>query len=349
MADKPTPHRQSIGIGILGCGNVAAIHAEAIRCVPALKLVSVCSRSRESAERLATKHDVPFHTDLEDFFSDTALQAVTICTPSGTHGELGSAAALMEKHVLAEKPIEVTLEKTDSLIAACERAGVRLGVSLQSRYLDAPRILKEAVQQGRLGTLIMASAYVKWYRSDEYYAAARWRGTLALDGGGALINQSIHTIDLLRWIAGPVAQVSAFTARLLHPQIEGEDTVVASLRFKNGSLGVVEAATSVYPGFKRRLELTGTEGTVILDGDNITTWALKDGSANPLPSTTDVSNGSANPMAIDCEGHRRVMEDFAAAILENRAPRVDGREGRQSLELVLAIYRSACEGLTLKI
>ena len=349
MADKPTPHRQSIGIGILGCGNVAAIHAEAIRCVPALKLVSVCSRSRESAERLATKHDVPFHTDLEDFFSDTALQAVTICTPSGTHGELGSAAALMEKHVLAEKPIEVTLEKTDSLIAACERAGVRLGVSLQSRYLDAPRILKEAVQQGRLGTLIMASAYVKWYRSDEYYAAARWRGTLALDGGGALINQSIHTIDLLRWIAGPVAQVSAFTARLLHPQIEGEDTVVASLRFKNGALGVVEAATSVYPGFKRRLELTGTEGTVILDGDNITTWALKDGSANPLPSTTDVSNGSANPMAIDCEGHRRVMEDFAAAILENRAPRVDGREGRQSLELVLAIYRSACEGLTLKI
>jgi len=145
MAGKSTPGRQSIGVGILGCGNVAAIHAEAIRRVPALRLVSVCSRSRESAERLAAKCDVPFHTDLEDFLSDTALQAVTICTPSGTHGELGGAAALMGKHVLVEKPIEVTLEKADSLIAACERAGVRLGVSLQSRYLEAPRIFKKAV------------------------------------------------------------------------------------------------------------------------------------------------------------------------------------------------------------
>src|SRR5437867_4682921 len=339
----------SIGIGILGCGSVAKVHAEAIRRVPELKLVSVCSRSRESAERLARVYAVTFFTDLEEFFADTALEAVTICTPSGTHSELGCAAALLGKHVLVEKPIDVTLDKADALIEACARAGIQLGVSLQSRFLDAPRLLKETIDTGRLGRPILASAYVKWYRAPEYYASAAWRGTLALDGGGALINQSIHTVDLLRWIAGPVAQVSAFTDRLVHPQIEGEDTVVASLRFKNGALGVVEAATSVYPGFKRRLELTGTEGTVILDGDNITTWALKDGSANPLPPTTDVSNGSANPMAIDCEGHRRGMEDFAAPILENRAPGVDGREGRQSLDLVLAIYRSAGEGLTLKI
>jgi predicted dehydrogenase len=202
-------------------------------------------------------------------------------------------------------------------------------------------MLKESVEAGRLGKLTMASAYIKWYRSDDYYKSAVWRGTLALDGGGALINQAIHTVDLLRWIAGPVAELSAYAGRLLHQNIEGEDTVTAAIRFQNGALGVIEAGTSVYPGFKRRIELTGTEGTVVLEGDNISTWALRDGSPNPLPATAEVSDGSANPMAIDCEGHRRVLEDFAHAIRENRAPVVDGLTGRQSLELVMAIYRSA--------
>jgi len=332
---------QPIGIGILGCGNVAKIHAEAVRRVPMLKLVSVCSRTVESAERLSSQYGVPAYSDLEEFFSDRALQAVSICTPSGTHSELGCAAALMRKHILVEKPIDVSLEKTDVLIRTCEQSGVQLGVSLQSRYLDAPRALKKAVEENRLGKPIMASAYVKWYRTDQYYASARWRGTLALDGGGALINQAIHTVDLLRWIVGPASEVHAYSGRLLHPQIEGEDTLVATLRFRGGALGVIEAATSVYPGFKRRLEITGTEGTAILDGDNIATWALKDGSANPAPPAGEVSDGSSNAMAIDCEGHRRVMEDFALAIQEGRKPKVDGEEGRRSLELVDAIYRSA--------
>ena len=250
----------------------------------------------------------------------------------------------MGKHVVVEKPIDVTLEKADALIDACERGRVHLAVSLQSRYLDAPRALKEAVEAGRLGRLTIASAYVKWYRSAEYYKSASWRGTLALDGGGALINQAIHTVDLLRWIAGPVIELSAYTGRLLHRNIEGEDTVAATLRFQNGALGVIEAGTSVFPGFKRRIEITGTEGTAVLEGDNIPTWALRDGSPNPLPAVAEVSDGSANPMAIDCEGHRRVLEDFAQAIQENRAPVVDGRQGRQALELVIAVYRSATQG-----
>ena len=328
-----------IGIGILGCGNVAKVHAEAIQRVPQLKLVSVCSRSRASAERLGVQYGVPWFTDLEEFFADRALSAVTICTPSGTHSDLGCAAALLGKHVLVEKPIDVSLEKADALISACHRAGVRLGVALQSRFLDAPRALKTAVENGRLGNPVMASAYVKWYRSAEYYGAAKWRGTLAMDGGGALINQAIHTVDLLRWIMGPVREVRSFTGRLLHPQIEGEDTVAAALRFTSGALGVIEAATSVYPGFKRRIEIAGTEGTAILEGDNITAWTLRDGSPNPAPAAGEVSDGSANPMAIDCEGHRRVMDDFAAAIGEQRKPFVDGFESRQSLELVLDIYR----------
>jgi predicted dehydrogenase len=333
----------TIGIGILGCGNIASIHAEAIKLVPDLKLASVCSRSRESAARLGTKFNVAAYSDLKEFLADRALQAVSVCTPSGTHGELGCAVARAGKHVLVEKPIDISLEKADALIEACDRAGVKLAVAFQSRHLGAPGLLKSAVENGRLGRPILAGAHIKWYRKPEYYAATAWRGTLALDGGGALINQAIHTVDLLRWIMGPVAGVSAYSDRLLHTGIEAEDTLVAIVRFQSGALGIIEAATSAYPGFKRRLEITGTEGTVILDGDNLTTWALRDGSTNPAASAGDVSNGSADPMAIDCEGHRRVMADFAAAILQQRKPLVDGRDGRQSLELVRSIYRSAAQ------
>jgi predicted dehydrogenase len=294
-----------------------------------------------SASNLASLYGVPAYTALEEFLRDSALEAVSICTPSGTHGELGRAAARAGKHVLVEKPIDVSLEKTDALIEACTASGVRLAVSLQSRFLDAPRALKKAVEDNRLGSPVLASAYVKWHRTAQYYASAAWRGTLELDGGGALINQAIHTVDLLQWILGPVAEVQAYSGRLLHPQIEGEDTLAATLRFRNNALGVIEAATSVYPGFKRRLEITGTEGTAVLEGDNITIWALKDGSPNPAPPTGEVSDGSSNAMAIDSEGHRRVMEDFAQAIRQGRKPAVDGEEGRRSLELVMALYRSS--------
>jgi UDP-N-acetyl-2-amino-2-deoxyglucuronate dehydrogenase len=331
----------SIGIGIIGCGSVSRVHAEAIKSVPSLELVSVCSRSQESAARLAGHYGIPAFTNLKEFLSDEKLRAVSICSPSGTHSQLGCAAAIMGKHVLAEKPIDINLDNADALIRACAQSGVRLGVSLQSRFLAAPVMLKRAREEGRLGRLIMASAYVKWYRSDEYYAASPWRGTLKMDGGGALINQAIHTVDLLQWIAGPVAEVYARADTILHPQIEGEDTLVATLRFQNGALGVIEAATSVYPGFKRRLEFSGTEGTAVIDGDNITVWSLKDGSGNPAPPTGEISDGSSNPMAIETEGHRRVMEDFANAIREGRDPAISGREGRRSLELVLALYRSA--------
>ena len=333
--------QKAIGVGILGCGNIARVHAEAIKLVPDLKLVSVCSRSRESSERLAAKFGVAPHFDLKKFLADGALRAVSICTPSGTHADLGCAVARAGKHVLVEKPIDISLEKADELIEACDCAGVKLAVAFQSRHLDAPKLLKSVAESRRLGRLILGGAHIKWYRKPEYYASNAWRGTLAIDGGGALINQAIHTVDLLRWIMGPAASVSAHSDRFLHTGIEAEDSLVAVLRFQNGALGVIEAATSAYPGFKRRVEITGTEGTVILDGDNISTWALRDGSTNPAAAAGEVSDGSADPMAIDCEGHRRIMADFAAAILQERKPLVDGRDGRQSLELVRAIYDSA--------
>jgi UDP-N-acetyl-2-amino-2-deoxyglucuronate dehydrogenase len=330
-----------LGIGILGCGNVARIHAEAIMKVPQFRLVSVCSQSGKSAEAFAGQYAVPANTALDEFLRDESLQAVAICTPSGTHADLGIAAAGAGKHILMEKPIDVSLEKADSLIAACRAAGVKLAIALQSRFLDGPKQLKNAVEHGKLGKLIMAGAHIKWYRTPAYYASAAWRGTLALDGGGVAINQAIHTIDLLQWIAGPVNRVEALSSHSLHASIEGEDTIVAALRFGNGALGMIEAATSAYPGFKRRIEITGTEGTLVLEGDNVSVWALKDGSPNPGVAKADVSDGSANPMAIDCEGHRRVMEDFALSILEDREPQINGVEGRKSLELVRRLYESA--------
>ncbi len=330
-----------IGIGIVGCGNVARVHAEAIRLVPGIKLVSVCSRSKESAERLGKRFGVAACANLNEMLANPAVHAVSICTPSGTHSEVGCAAAQAGKHVLVEKPIDVSLAKADALIEACDRAGVNLAVALQSRHLDAPLLLKSAAEQNRLGRLILGGAHVKWYRTPEYYASTPWRGTLEFDGGGALINQAIHTVDLLRWVMGPVEEVCACSGRLLHDRIEAEDTLVAALRFRSGALGIVEAATSAYPGFKRRVEVTGTEGTVILEGDSLGTWSLRDGSANPAASAAEVSNGSADPMAIDCEGHRRVLADFADSIVRRHKPLVDGRDGRESLELVESIYRSA--------
>ena len=334
---------KQIGIGILGCGNVARVHADAIRLVPELRLVAVCSRSQESADRMGRRFDVPGYTSLKDFLARDGLQAVTICTPSGTHGDLGCAVARVGKHILVEKPMDISTAKADALMETCDRAGVKLAVSLQSRHLDAPRMLKAAVDRGSLGKMILASAHIKWYRTPEYYSSAPWRGTLSTDGGGALINQAIHTVDLLRWIMGPASAVSAYSDKLFHTKIEAEDTLVAAVRFRNGALGIIEAATSAFPGFKRRLEITGSEGTIVLDGDNLTTWSLRNGTANPSAAASEVSNGSADPMAIDCEGHRRVMADFASAIIERRKPLVDGRDGRESLELVESIYRAATQ------
>jgi UDP-N-acetyl-2-amino-2-deoxyglucuronate dehydrogenase len=333
---------QRIGIGVVGCGMIAAVQAEAIRQLPNAALVAVCSRDGLRAAEFAARYGATAYTDYDEFLAHPGLSLVSICTPSGTHADLGMAAAAAGHHVLVEKPIEVTLARADALIEACERHGVRLGVIFQSRFLPAVRAIKQAVDEGRLGRLMLADAMVKWYREPGYYAADSWHGTLALDGGGALINQAIHTVDLLRWIAGPVERAAAFKGALRYPHLEGEDTLVATLRFANGALGTIEAATSAKPGFKRRLELSGERGTIILEGDSIATWAV-DGETNPLLEAEQLTDGSANPAAISCEGHRRQIEEMVAAITAGRPPLIDGREGRQSLQLVEALYLAARE------
>src|SRR5215831_8455691 len=286
-----------IGFGITGCGMIGKVQAEAIASIPGARLMAVCARDEKRVAEFAAKFGATGYTDYEKFLDHPGLRIVNICTPNGLHAEQGVAAARAGKHVLVEKPIDTTLEKADALIEACDRNGVKLGVIFQSRFLPAAQKIKRAIAEGRLGRLMIGDAYVKWYRSPEYYADS-WHGTIALDGGGALINQAIHTADLLRWIMGPAKTVFAFRSSLRYPQLEGEDTLVACIRFANGALGVIEATTSVSPGFKRRLEISGEKGTVILDGDSIGCWELS-GSSEPAsgPGET-ITDGSADPAAI---------------------------------------------------
>jgi UDP-N-acetyl-2-amino-2-deoxyglucuronate dehydrogenase len=339
-----------IGIGIIGAGNISLLHGKAIAAIPGARLRAVLGKTKERALGLAQQLETEGTTDAEAFFSRPDIQIVTICTPSGTHADLGMRAAAAGKHVLVEKPIDVSLEKARALIEACDRQGVRLGVIFQSRFLPAVTLIKRAIEGGRLGQLYVADGYVKWYRTREYYEGARWRGTKALDGGGALINQAIHTVDLVQYLAGPVASVFGFAERKRHPYIEGEDTAVAVLRFGNGAVGVLEATTSLYPGFSRRVEIHGEKGSIVLDGNDISVWSLTDSGEEEkelerlrtLPK--DSSDGSSNPMNLDIDGHRQQIEDFLKAVREDRAPAVDGREGLKALEVALAVYRSADTG-----
>src|SRR5262249_37447835 len=246
-------------------------------------------------------------------------------SPSGLHAEQGIAAARCGLHVLSEKPLDITVARADALIAATDQAGVKLGVFFQDRFKADLLRVKGWMDAGVLGKPILADARVKWFRPESYYADSHWRGTLNLDGGGALINQAIHTADLLLWLFGDVSAVHGVCKTALH-KIEAEDTLVATLEFANGAIGTLQATTSVYPGYPRRVELTGSEGTVIIEHDRLLAADLR----NPPPdfrSTGDDQNPSASsPMVSDVRGHRAVLQDFLQAILNDGTPRCSGIE-----------------------
>ncbi len=337
------------GFGIVGPGTIGRVHAEAINAIPGARLVAVCGREAQRTSEFAARFGAAGYTDYEKFLAHPGLQIVNICTPSGMHAAQGQRAAAAGKHVLVEKPIEITLARADELIRACDRAQVKLGVIFQSRFVPAVQRIRQAMDEGRFGRLLLGDAYVKWYRAPEYYAAGSWHGTLALDGGGALVNQAIHTLDLLRWLMGPADMVFALKGALRYPHIEAEDTLVGTLRFQNGALGVIEATTSVAPGFKRRIEISGERGTVILDGDIISHWSLPDEAESNDTAAAQLTDGSADPKAISTEGHRLQIEEMMRAVIEDREPFVNGREGRTSLELVEALYRSATLGQPVRL
>ena len=343
------------GFGIVGCGMISRFHAKAIADIRGARIVACFDNFPEAAGRYAKDIGCRAYDRLSDMLADPEVNIVTICTPSGAHMEPAVAAAKAGKHVVVEKPLEVNLRRCDRIIKACRANRVKLCTIFPSRFSAANIAMKQAIDEKRFGRLTLGDSYIKWWRSQEYYDSGGWRGTFALDGGGAYMNQGIHNVDLLYWFMGDVAEVAAFTDTLAHKRIEVEDVGVATLRFKNGALGVLEATTSAYPGLLKRTEIHGTSGSAIVEQDTITLWDFEKKSPKDravrqkLMSSDENTGGAADPTAISYAGHRDQLKDFIRAIERRAKPAVDGEEGRKSVELILAIYKSAWTGKVVKL
>jgi len=331
----------TIRVGLVGGGNISSTHARAVSAIPGAEVAAIHGINSQKANQLARQFGAVAYTDFDEFLRHRPMDMVIIGSPSGVHAQQGIAAARQGLHVLVEKPIDINTIQVDALIAACERACVKLGVIFQDRLKPDIVRLRQLIADGALGRPLLADARVKWYRPPEYYTGSRWRGIWKFDGGGALMNQGVHTVDLLLWLLGDVCEVQARTATLLH-SIETEDTALALLEFSSGAFGVLQATTAAYPGYSRRLEVTGSEGTVILENDRIVAAGLRNqmsGVARPHDGVAGES--AASPVVTDIRGHQSVIEDFLRAINENRAPACDGHEGRRSVALIEKIYQVA--------
>lgn len=335
--------QKKIGIGIIGTGSIAGVHVQSVRELENCQLLGLASSSRERAKAAAEKFGLRVYEDYRNLLKDNDIKVVIICTHSGNHLEPTLAAAEAGKHVLVEKPLEVTLKRADQMIDACRKAGVKLGCIFQNRFSPDYQRLKAAVTAGHLGKLNLGNAYIKWYRQPDYYQSSSWKGTIKGDGGAALINQGIHTIDLLLDIMGDVDSVFAKVRTVKH-DIEGEDLGVGLITFKSGALGTVEGSTAITPGYPERLEVFGDKGSVILEAGKIISWQIGEETQETEAEQEDNGSGASDPTAIGHALHKAQIEDFVNAILEGRDPLVTGVSGRKSLELILNIYKSSKKG-----
>lgn len=347
------PIPSSLGFGIIGVGMIADFHAQAIAHTQGGRLVGVASRNADNARAFAQRHGLELATtSVAELVARPDIDVVCVTTPSGAHLEPGLAAVRAGKHLVVEKPIEVTTDRADELLAAADAAGVKVSPIFQARFGEGARTIKAAIESGRFGRLVLASAYVKWHRSAEYYSG--WKGSLKLDGGGALINQAIHAIDLLQWFAGLPSEVFSWNTRRVYTHIEAEDTATASLRYPGGALGSIEATTAAWPGWARRIELCGEQGSAMLEDDHVSHWDFRDeqpGDAAIRAKKIDASmrSGASAPGAISFEGHRRQIQDLIDAIRENRAVAIDGHEARKAVALIRAMYSSAERGAPVRL
>ncbi|MGD8780460.1 MAG: Gfo/Idh/MocA family oxidoreductase [Ignavibacteria bacterium] len=335
--------KEKLGIGIVGLGNIAPVHAQAIQQAYNAELISCYSSREEKAKSFSEKYGIKSFTEWNKFINDDELDIVSICTPNGTHLDFGKKTATAGKHVVIEKPIEVNLERANKLIKSCKDNDVKLAVIYQNRFLPAVEKLKQMITENKLGKIFMADAYVKWYRSDEYYKSAEWRATLKLDGGGVLINQAIHTVDLLYWFIGDVESIYAVKGTITHEGIEGEDNAVTLVKYKNGAMGVIVASTSVQPAMPRRIEIHGENGTAVLNDDNLEVSLIDESIPGKSPGEEDKTHsGAADPLAgFSIEPHKKQFEQIVNAILNGEEPVVSGEESLKSLGIVNAVYESA--------
>ena len=338
---------KKLGFGLIGAGAIANFHARAVAASEGGALVGVVSRTRATAQKFAAEHGIGFASDdVQELLRQPGLDAVCITTPSAMHLEPALAAIRAGKHLMIEKPLDATVEGTDQILREAEKSGLRVGSIFQARFGDAARQFKAAIDAGRFGRLVLASCYVKWHRSREYYTG--WKGKLSEDGGGVIINQAIHGVDLLQWFAGMPSEVFAWSTQRVHA-IESEDTCVAALKFASGALGTIEGTTAAWPGWSRRIEICGEHGSAIMEDDDISRWEFRvaqpeDDAIRAARDSSAKGSGAANPMAINFEGHRRQMQDFIDGIRERRPFFIEGIEARKAVALVRAIYDSAASG-----
>jgi len=347
---------------IIGIGAIARLHARALGDIPGVTLAAATCRTQAKGEAFAREFGCTWYADTDEMLARERPDFVTVATPSGAHLDAVLAAARHGVHVICEKPLEITLERIDRMIAATREAGVVLGAIFPQRFNPVVQAVHEAAAAGRFGPLAVAASYVPWWRDDAYYGPGRWQGTLALDGGGAVMNQSIHGVDALQWIAGaadgpaavgnPVESVAAFTAVRSHDarRLEVEDTCVAILKLKGGGLAQLLAATSLYPGQLRRFLFGGRDGTAEILEEQLTTWRFREESAADAATrerfggASGSTGGAADPMAINYSCHTRNFADFIGALAAGRRPSLDGLEGRKAVAIVAACYESARTG-----
>jgi predicted dehydrogenase len=338
-----------VGFAIVGTGAIAETHASAIADVPGAELRVVYNRTTARAEAFTKQFPAQVAVDFDSLLACPDVEVVCVATPSGAHEEIAVPALEAGKHVLCEKPLEINLERVDRMIETAAAHKRILASIFPSRLGIGARTVKAALEKGRFGRLTLCSAYIKWWRSQEYYDDGGWHGTWALDGGGAMMNQAIHYVDLLQWLVGMPTMVHAFAGSLAHERIEVEDTLVANLQFRSGALGVIECATSCSPGFNRRIEICGDHGSVIIEDDTIMRWEFVeeeqgDAEIREGKASSGLHGGTSDPRAVSNEGHRLQVEDLVGAIRENRAPFIPGEEGRHAVAIVRAAYESAQSG-----
>jgi len=353
---------------IIGIGAIARMHAKALADIDGIELVAGCCRTEAKGGAFAEEFGCRWYADAATMLRHEKPDFVTIATPSGAHLEGVKAAARRGVHVICEKPLEITLRRIDAMRAIAAQAGITLGAIFPQRFNPVVQTVRAAAAAGRFGRLALVAAYVPWWRDDAYYGVGRWQGTAALDGGGALMNQSIHGVDALQWIAGatmpglapgenPVESVVALTAIRAHDpaRLEVEDSCVAVLRFRDGALGQILATTAMFPGQLRRILVGGRDGTAEILEEQLTDWRFRapapddDATRSRFGAGSSTSGGAADPMAINYACHTRNFEAFVTALRAGRRPELDALEGRKAVAIVAACYKSARTGRPVKI
>lgn len=334
---------------IVGAGVISDFHAQAIIAHEEAELTAICDIEFEKAETLANKYapDAKLYASYEEMFEKEDLDIVSVCVPSGIHADVSIAAANAGIHILCEKPLDIDGEKMTQMIETARKNKVKLGGVYQRRTLEAAILTRKAIQEGKLGKLVLGDAYLKYYRSPEYYKSAGWRGTWEMDGGGALMNQGVHGIDLIQWMVGDIESVFAYAAPLVR-DIDVEDTAVIAVKYKNGAFGVIQGTTSVYPGQETRFEIHGEKGSIIFGDSGFKQWSIID-SDEKAPTVHNEEGGSNDPKSISNQGHFIFVDDIIQAVRDDRDPLVPGEEARKAVDLIHAIYESARTGKEVKV